>query len=70
MTNFGLVIVEPVNRELNSRANGLAKGVASEEYQKNIELVMMEDMTEGKGPERHYKVNMLDVNGGTSEGGD
>ena len=31
---------------------------------------MMEDMIEGKGPERHYKVNMLDMDEGTSEGSD
>ena len=70
MTNFRHVTVEPVRRELNSQADGLAKGAASREYRKKTELVMMKDMTEGKGPERHYKVNMLDMDEGTSEGSD
>ena len=28
---------------------------------------MMEDETEGKGPERRYKVNMIETNEGSSE---
>ena len=48
----------------------MMKGVASEEYQKKMELMMMEDMTEGKGHERLYKVNMVDVDEGSNEGAD
>ena len=44
--------------------------MTSREYGKKTELVMMEDMTKGKGPERQYRVNMLNVGKGTSEGGD
>ena len=31
---------------------------------------MMEDITEGKGPERRYKVNMVDMDEGSGEGDD
>ena len=70
MTNFRHVTVEPIRRELNSGADGLAKGAASGEYRKKTKLVMMEDKIEGKGPKRLYRVNMVDVDGGSSEGGD
>ena len=48
IVEFKHVKVKAVRRELTSRADALAKGVAYGEYQKKIELVMMEDMTEGK----------------------
>ena len=31
---------------------------------------MMEDMTKGKGPERHYRVNMIDMDDRTNKGDD
>ena len=61
MTNSRHVTIEPIRRKLNSQADMLAKGAASGEHPKKTELVMMEDMTEGKGPERLYKVNIVDV---------
>ena len=67
MKNFRHVTIEPIRKELNSRANGLAKGAATGEYKKKMELVMMEDMTEGKGPERHYKINAIDMSDGTDK---
>ena len=48
----------------------MAKGAAYGKYHKKIELVMMEDMIEGKGAERFYKVNMVDAVEGSSEGDD
>ena len=48
----------------------MVKGADSGEYKRKTELVMMEDMTKGKGLERYYKVNMLDMDEGTNEGGD
>ena len=47
----------------------MAKGVTSGDYQKKTEFVMMEDMTEGKGLERLYKVNMVDADETSNEGG-
>ena len=41
--------------------------MASREYPKKTELMMMKDMTEGKGLERLYKVNMVDVGETSSE---
>ena len=68
MTKFRHVKVEAIRRELNSRADALAKGTACREYLKKTELVMMEDITEGKGMEILYKVNMVDAAEGSSEG--
>ena len=48
----------------------MAKGAACGEYLKKIELVIMEDMTEGKGMEILYKVNMVNTAERSSEGGD
>ena len=45
----------------------MAKGAATEEYKKKTKLIMMEDMTEGKGPERHYKINAIDMGDGTDK---
>ena len=70
MSEFKHVMVEAIRRALNSRADVLAKRTASEEYRKKTKLVVMEDMTEGKGPERLYKVNMVDVVEGSSKGDD
>ncbi len=70
MTKFRFVEVKAIKRELNSWADALAKGAASGEYRKKTKLVMMEDETEGKGPKRHYKINMVDVNEGSSEESD
>ena len=42
----------------------MAKGVATEEYKKKTELIMMEDMTEGKGIERYYEINAIDMGDG------
>ena len=39
----------------------MAKRAATREYQKKTKLVMMEDITEGKGPERHYRINTIDI---------
>ena len=68
MTEFRHVNVEAIRRELNSRADTLAKGATCGEYLKKIELVMMEDMIEGKGAKRLYKVNMVDATEGSSNG--
>ena len=70
MTKFRHVKVEAIKRELNSQADALEKGAVYGEYLKKIEPVMMEDMTEGKGIERLYKVNMVDAVEESSEGGD
>ena len=67
MKNFRPVTIEPFRRELNSRADGLAKGAATGEYMKKTELIMMENMTEGKRPEKHYKINAIDIGDGTDE---
>ena len=48
MTKFRHVKIEAIGRELNSRADALAKGAACGEYLKKTELVMMEGMTKGK----------------------
>ena len=49
--NFRHVTIKPIRRELNSRVDGLAKSATTVEYKKKTKLIMMEDMTEGKGPE-------------------
>ena len=61
MTNFINVTIKLIRRELNTRADRLAKGATSGEYRKKTELVIMEDTTEGKGPERLYKMNMINI---------
>ena len=45
-------------------------GAATREYKKKTELVMMEDMTKGKGLERHYKVNAIDIGDEADKGDD
>ena len=70
MTEFMHVTVEAIKRELNSRADALAKGVACGEYLKKTKMVMMEDKIERKGMERLYKVNMFDLAKRSSEGCD
>ena len=59
LTEFKFMEIKAIKRELNSQADALAKRVASGECQET-KLIMMEDETEGKGPERRYKVNMIE----------
>ena len=48
MTKFKLVKVEAIKQELNSQADALVKGASYGEYWKKIELIMKENLTEGK----------------------
>lgn len=48
MIKFKHVKVEAIKRELNSRADALAKGAAYGKYLTKTKLVMKEDMTKGK----------------------
>ena len=61
--------VKAIKRELNSQADALAKRAASGES-RETKLIMMEDKTEGKGPERRYKVNTIETSEGSSEESD
>lgn len=61
MIEFRFVEIKAIKRELNSQAEALEKRAASGEFQKKTKLVMMEEKTKGKGPERRYKVNMVDT---------
>lgn len=58
LMEFKFIEIRAIKRELNSQADALTKCAACGEPQKT-KLVMMEDETEGKGPERRYKVNMV-----------
>ncbi|KAL5578611.1 hypothetical protein UlMin_011053 [Ulmus minor] len=69
LTEFKFVEIKAIKRELNSQADALAKHAASGKS-RETKLVMMEDETEGKGPERRYKVNMTETSEGSSEEGD
>ncbi|KAL5543582.1 hypothetical protein UlMin_007366 [Ulmus minor] len=69
LTEFKFVEIKVVKRELNSQADALAKRAASSEIQKT-KLIMMEDETKGKGPERRYKINMVEMNEGSGEESD
>ena len=69
MTEFEFLEIKAIKRELNSQADALVKRAASGES-RETKLVMMEDETEGKGPERRYKVNMIETSEGASEESD
>ena len=43
------------------------KGVTNGEYLKKTELMMKEDLIEGKGVERLYEMNMIDLARESSE---
>ena len=58
--------IKAIKRELNSHTDTLAKRAAFGEFQKT-KLIMMEDETEEKGPERRYKTNMVETNEGSSQ---
>ena len=51
LTEFKFVEIKAIKRELNSQADALAKCAVAGEFQRT-KLIMMEDETEGKGPER------------------
>ena len=69
LTEFKFVEIKAIKRELNSQADALAKRAAAGEFQRT-KLIMKEDETEGKGPKRRYKINMVETNEGSSEESD
>ena len=70
ITEFKHVRIKFVKTELNSRADALAKGATYGKYSKKTELIMKEDLTEGKGEGRPYEVNMIDTKEESNEGYD